>query len=72
MIEIYTNGQIKLDGENTDYGVSQTQDGTRLRRISTDTVIGLPYPRYSLVHENPASGVPGIGVFESHFRMVTK
>lgn len=68
--EIYANGHIALDGAPIDYGVCNTPDGTRLRRISDDTIIGLPHPVYSLSHDSPASGIPGRGAFERDLRII--
>lgn len=71
-MQIYENGQIG----NTGLGVSQTKDGTVVytrekRNLYTSKIErhykehAMPHQRYSLAHDNPASGVAGRAQFEA-------
>lgn len=74
MIEITTNNAIHLDGKDTGLGVTQKANGTvvYVREIAATNYreVSMPHPRYSLAHENPASGVPGRARFEADLRGV--
>lgn len=69
---IYLNGMIGLDGHLTGYGVRQTGRGTEVYvtdegREKGRPWLALPYFRYALATDKPATDVPGRAVFESDF-----
>lgn len=61
---IYAGGFIALEGKMVCY-VKQTKQKTMVIRIEDGTEIHLPHQRYALSCVNPASSVPGSGVFEA-------
>jgi hypothetical protein len=75
-ITLYTNGHLSINNKDTGLGVSQTQAGTIVfKREKLDgsqkyEVITLPHARYSLAHDNPASGVPGRTQFEADIQKI--
>ena len=83
-IDIYTNGAISIDGQDTGLGVTQRGSGTVLyrreiselsaRSLGCEPVryeeIPLPHQRYSLNHAAPLSGNPGLTQFEADVRAI--
>lgn len=69
MIQIDTANRIMIDGKTTDYTVHQTAIETAVVCYSTGQPVwcAMPHRRYSLSHDQPASGAPGKGQFESDF-----
>ena len=73
-IEIYSNGHIHLDDEDTGMGVTQRASGTvvfvRDGAGRSYREIEMPHSRYSLAHDKPASGNPGRQQFEQDLRRI--
>ncbi len=72
MLTIDTSDRIIIDGQATGLALTQRRDGTV---IYTPEAFGRPYaehqmprPRYSSVHEKPASGAAGRTQLEADVR----
>jgi hypothetical protein len=71
MISIDTTSRIVIDGSRTNLAVTQNAAGTVV--YTPESLLSkqaykehpMPHKRYSLAHEEPASGVPGRSVFEA-------
>ena len=73
-ITIDTSNRIVIDGTRTGLAVVQRGNGTVVytpeSRISNTSYVEhkMPYPRYSLAHDAPASGVAGRAQFEANVK----
>jgi hypothetical protein len=70
MLQINTHNEIIVDGKNTGMTVKQTSEKTLVRFYYHSEVFELPmrHKRYSLVTDNPASGIAGLSQFEKDIR----
>lgn len=61
-MEIFTNGNISLDGQPTGYGYAQEAAGTKVFSLKTGERVTMPLRRYRLTVES------GRALFERHLR----
>lgn len=66
MIQINTHNQILIDGKRTGLSVKQLAHGTVVTHYYGSEVftVPMPYSRYSLAHDAPATGIAGLSQFE--------
>ncbi len=74
MITIDTTNRIVINGSRTNLAVAQNSTGTvvytpeSLLKQQAYKEHAMPYKRYSLAHDAPASGVAGRSQFEGDIR----
>ena len=86
-VRLFTNNAISIDGQDAGFVDSdghkhifyatQEREGTVVYSASPLGGFGyrvhkMPHPRYSLAHEAPASGVPGVNQFEADMRALVQ
>jgi hypothetical protein len=73
-VTIYTDNTISIGSTITGYRVSQTADGTVVRKTTNNghpvprdmgDVVPLPHKTYALSTDRPASGNPGRAQFDA-------
>jgi len=77
-IQFDQSNEIILDGVRTGLKVTQNKAGTIVytpeipHKKQAYKAHKMPHARYSLVHETPSTGVPGVLDFERDFRNLLK
>jgi len=77
-IQFDPTNEIVLDGVRTGFKVTQNKTGTTVytpevsQKKQAYKEHKMPHVRYSLAHETPSTGIPGVIDFERDFRNLLK